>query len=191
MRGLAVFISDIRNCEWRLRRGGAWAWAGLAFAMGRCPVGPGLLSLDRFLNILLFSLSPAAGCSERFCLTKWRRALGAVGEAARREGSLRLLAVCLGWFVRFGWVGWGISLPPSPPRRCGGALGVVVAALAKGGAERLVAPVVVVYKALKRSRCVFGVRVGLWWATERRLWSLSKSVNGFQFKMSLMESRSL
>jgi len=51
--------------------------------------------------------------------------------------------------------------PQTHPRRCWGALGVVVAAPAEGSAERLVSVVVVVYKALKQSWPVFGVRVGL------------------------------
>lgn len=82
-------------------------WAGASFSpsSGRCCRLP---------------FAPAAGCSERSCLTKWRRAPGGGrgGGAARGQpaaggrGFRRVSAV---WGV-----GWGIALPPRSPGRCEG-----------------------------------------------------------------------
>lgn len=153
MRGLAVFISDIRNCEWRLRRGGAGAWAGPAVAVGRCPVGPGLLSFDPLLNARLFPLLPPQQAARSAPASRNGDApWGAAGEAARGGGGgggeqpkPSGLWVWVGLCILGGLVRVSSSLPS--PRRCGGVLGVVVAAPVEGGAGRLVPAVVFVYKA--------------------------------------------
>lgn len=85
MRGLAVFISDIRNCEWRLGRGGAWAGRGraggrrglLCFGPGRPPLIrlpsdlPGALPFPLRRSELLAALSSRNGDAPR----------GAAGDA--------------------------------------------------------------------------------------------------------------
>lgn len=195
MRGLAVFISDIRNCEWRLGRGGAWAGPGWPLPWAVALWGRGLLSFSPVPDALLFPLTPAASWSERYCLTKWRRAPGGGGGGGAGSGGGRrrpkAFGCSLGLVCAF-WVGWLRYFLTHPhPSCCGGALGVVVAGPVEGGAEASVPAVVLVYKALERSRRVFGVWVGLWQCRERHLWSPSQSVNGFQFKTSRMESRPL
>lgn len=91
------------------------------------------------------------------------RRRGAGGGQPKASGLWVWVGLCiLGGLVRV------FSSLPSP-RRCGGVLGVVVAAPVEGGAGRLVPAVVLVYKAMKRNRRVLGVRVGLWRAGEKRL----------------------
>lgn len=113
MRGLAVFISDIRNCEWR--RGRGLGWAASAVAMGWCPVGPGLHPAIP-LPVLPSCPWPPQRAARSAPVSRNGDALGG---AARRGGGEHI-AFARG-FVRFGWVGWGVSLPlhrPVTPLAC-------------------------------------------------------------------------
>lgn len=183
MRGLAVFISDIRNCEWRLRRGGAGAWAGPAVVMGRRPAGPGLLSLRPLAGAVASPSPPPRAARSAPASRNGVAPRGAVGGAARRGGSPRLVAVGFGGFLRCGGlVGVSPSLPAAP--------GVVVLATAeRGGGEGSAA--VVVYKGPEGSRGCWecgGVCGG---PEKGDSGSPSKPVDAFQLKTSLMESRPL
>lgn len=172
MRGLAVFISDIRNCEWRLRRGGAGAWAGPAVAPGRCPVGPGLLSFDPLLNARLFPLLPPQQAARSAPASRNGDApWGAAGEAARGGGggggnSLSLLGCGFGLVCAF-WVGWFGYLPLFPLPAVAGACWVLWWLLRWKGVPGGWCPPSSLF--IRRSRCVLGVRVALWWAGEKRL----------------------
>lgn len=110
--------------RWHARPGGLhlrypqlWVAPGPGPGLGRAgrrhglvPRGAGASPLNPLASAPLFPLVPAAGSSERSCLTKWRRARG--GGAAGRGGRHKAFARA---FVRFGWVGWGVFLPPAPP----------------------------------------------------------------------------
>lgn len=186
MRGLAVFISDIRNCEWRLRRGGAGLGLGRAgpvVARGReagavfprfppqCPPPPPAVV--------------AAG-SPSCCFAKWRRAPGGgggggAGGAARGPWLCVWAGLCLlrGSAETFP----SVSLPGSP-RRCAG-----LSAPLNRGAQ---VPVPPVCEAAERSlRGVWRARVGLRRPGERRARSRSTFASGSRLRTSLMDSRPL
>lgn len=81
MRGLAVFISDIRNCEWR--RGRGLGRAALAVAVGRCPAAPGLRPS---IPSLVLPSSPRAPPRAARSAPVSRNG-DALGGAARRGGG--------------------------------------------------------------------------------------------------------
>lgn len=177
MRGLAVFISDIRNCEWR--RGRGLGWAASAVAMGWCPVGPGLHP-----SIPLPVLPSCPWPPQRAARSAPVSRNGdALGGAARRGGGAAY-SICP-WVCAF-WVGglgcFPSSSPPlSPPSPVLGCRGGRPAEGVPGvGAA-------VVRDAPERCRGAGGCAAGQGEAS----WAPSRSLSGSRSITSLMENRPL